>query len=122
MFLSGHSGALLSVSWSPNGYHVATGSDDNTVKVWDLRGRNCVYTIPAHNSLVSRVTFDSLSGQYLVTSSYDGTTKLWLDGSYQLLKSLEGHGQKVMCNSVSSQGTYIATCSYDRTFKLWCPE
>lgn len=39
-------------------YHVATGSGDNTCKVWDLRQRRCVYTIPAHQNLVTGVKFE----------------------------------------------------------------
>lgn len=36
---------------------LATGSADNTVKVWDLRMRKCMYTIPAHTKLISDVQF-----------------------------------------------------------------
>lgn len=39
-------------------YHIATGSGDNTCKVWDLRQRRCVYTIPAHQNLVTGVKFE----------------------------------------------------------------
>lgn len=39
-------------------YHVATGSGDNTCKVWDLRQRKCIYTIPAHQNLVTGVKFE----------------------------------------------------------------
>lgn len=43
----------------PSGrYHVATGSGDNTCKVWDLRQRKCIYTIPAHQNLVTGVKFE----------------------------------------------------------------
>jgi WD40 repeat protein len=33
---------VLSASFSPNGYHLATGSDDNTVRIWDLRRKAAV--------------------------------------------------------------------------------
>lgn len=38
-------------------YHLATGSGDNTCKVWELRNRKCLYTIPAHQNLLSGVRF-----------------------------------------------------------------
>ena len=38
-------------------YHIATGSEDNTAKIWDLRNRQCLYTIPAHTNLVSSVKY-----------------------------------------------------------------
>jgi U4/U6 small nuclear ribonucleoprotein PRP4 len=53
----GHVKQLISSAFSENGYHLATGSDDNTVKLWDIRRRNCFYTIPAHNKLISDLKF-----------------------------------------------------------------
>lgn len=44
--------------WLLGRYHVATGSGDNTCKVWDLRQRKCIYTIPAHQNLVTGVKFE----------------------------------------------------------------
>lgn len=38
-------------------YHLATGSGDNTCKVWELRNRRCLYTVPAHQNLLSAVRF-----------------------------------------------------------------
>lgn len=38
-------------------YHLATGSGDNTCKVWELRNRKCLYTVPSHQNLVSSVRF-----------------------------------------------------------------
>ena len=37
--LTGHSGRVLSVAYSPDGKQIASGSDDNTVKVWDVLAR-----------------------------------------------------------------------------------
>lgn len=33
----GHSGPIISISFSENGYYLATSADDSTVKLWDLR-------------------------------------------------------------------------------------
>ena len=64
------------MDFSPNGYHLATGSDDHTVRIWDLRKRNCLYTIPAHAGLVSNVRWQPGNGSYLVSSGYDNTAKV----------------------------------------------
>ncbi|XP_076054969.1 U4/U6 small nuclear ribonucleoprotein Prp4-like isoform X2 [Oratosquilla oratoria] len=122
MFLTGHQNPVVAVDWSPDGYHLATGSEDNSVKIWDVRSRGCVYTIPAHTSIVSGTRYDPISGNYIATSSYDNSVHLWYHGSFQPMKSLEGHGQKVMGVDISPQGSMVVTCSFDRTFKLWGPE
>ncbi len=41
-----------------------------------FRKRNIEYTIPAHTKLVSNVRFEKNTGEYLVSSSYDGTAKV----------------------------------------------
>lgn len=53
-----YSSFLTSVLHLTHSYHIATGSGDNTCKVWDLRQRRCVYTIPAHQNLVTGVKFE----------------------------------------------------------------
>lgn len=122
MFLTGHQNPVLCADWSPQGYHLVTGSEDNTLKVWDVRARQTLYTIPAHTGIITGVKYDKLNGQYLVSCSYDGSVRLWCHGSFQPLRSLEGHGQKVMAVDVNTHTEVIATCSFDRTFKLWGPD
>ncbi|GAA6071713.1 U4/U6 small nuclear ribonucleoprotein Prp4-like, partial, partial [Tachysurus ichikawai] len=100
-------------------FHVATGSGDNTCKVWDLRKRRCIYTIPAHQNLISSVKFQPTDGHYLLTGAYDNMAKVWTHPGWSPLKTLAGHEGKVMGLDLSPDGHLIATCSYDRTFKLW---
>lgn len=54
---------------------MATGSEDNTCRIWDVRKRSCLYTIPAHMSLVSGLRYQP-EGHFIVTSSYDNTIKV----------------------------------------------
>ncbi|KAJ3253329.1 U4/U6 small nuclear ribonucleoprotein Prp4 [Chytriomyces hyalinus] len=63
-----------------------------------------------------------LTGGHLVSSSYDGTCKIFTEGDWKPLKSLAGLEGKVMSCDVSGDGKHIATASYDRTFKLFAPE
>jgi len=73
-FLSYHSCTCFS-------YHVATGSEDNTCRIWDLRRRAWLYTIPAHMNLISQVKYQSQGGSFVVTSSYDNTAKVRREGA-----------------------------------------
>lgn len=76
MFLEGHLSAVFGVDFSPNGFQIATASQDDTCKIWDLRRRQPVYTIPAHTNLVADVKYQKDVGDFLVTASYDTTAKV----------------------------------------------
>lgn len=58
MALQGHVQGILTMDFSPDGFHLATGSEDHSCRIWDLRKRGCVYTLPAHKSLISQVRLD----------------------------------------------------------------
>lgn len=64
------------MSFSPNGYHLASGGEDNLCRIWDLRMRKSLYTIPAHSNLISQVKFEPQEGYFLVTASYDMKVKV----------------------------------------------
>ena len=41
---------MTSVSFSPDGTKVASGSQDNTVKLWDVTSGECLQTLEGHSS------------------------------------------------------------------------
>ncbi|KAL0359580.1 UNVERIFIED_CONTAM: U4/U6 small nuclear ribonucleoprotein PRP4-like protein [Sesamum angustifolium] len=117
--LEGHVKPVLGVSFSPNGFHLATGGEDNTCRIWDLRKRKSLYIIPAHSNLISQVKFEPQEGYFLVTASYDMTAKAWSSRDFKPVRTLSGHESKVTSLDVVGDGQYIATVSHDRTIKLW---
>ena len=62
MVLEGHVKALLALDFAPGGGLLASGSEDHTARVWDLRQRRCLYTLPGHRSLVSQARHWALAG------------------------------------------------------------
>ncbi len=54
MVLEGHVKMLLALDFSPCGRLLASGSEDHSARVWDLRQRRCLHTLPGHRSLVSQ--------------------------------------------------------------------
>lgn len=118
MFMDGHLKGIISASWSPDGYHLVTGSEDNTIKIWDLRQRCLEYTIAAHNNIVSKVIYEK---NFIISTSYDNSLKIWSFPGWTPIKSLSGHDGKIMGADISSDHSKILTCSFDRTFKVWEP-
>lgn len=73
--LRGHRDAVQCVGVSADGRFAATGSDDETIKVWSLLGRG-VRTLRGHRNRVDAVAF-STNGRFLVSCSTDRTVRLW---------------------------------------------
>ena len=88
--LQGHSRDVMSVSFSPDGTKVASGSDDNMVKLWDVTSGECLQTLEGHSSFVTSVSF-SPDGTKVASGSGDETVKLWDVTSGECLQTLEGH-------------------------------
>ena len=66
--MEGHSFGVYIVAFSPDGHYLASGSIDETVKVWSVESGECTRTMEGHEHSVHSVTF-SPDGQYLASGT-----------------------------------------------------
>ncbi len=116
--LYGHQDWVMSVSFSPDGKTLVSGSADNTIKFWNLETGKDIRTLSDHWSSVLSVSF-SPNGQLLASGSGDGTIKLWNTQTGKLMNTFYSHEGLVMGVSFSPNGQTLASGGDDGTIKLW---
>ncbi|MEH1821609.1 MAG: serine/threonine-protein kinase [Nostoc sp.] len=116
--LSGHAWAVLTVAFSPDGQILATGSDDNTIKLWEVNTGQLISTLVGHSWSVVAVAFTA-DGETLLSASCDKTVKLWRVSTAEEIVTLSGHVDSVSAVAVSKVTQLIASGSRDKTIKLW---
>ncbi|PLB41707.1 WD40-repeat-containing domain protein [Aspergillus candidus] len=118
--LEGHSRIVRSVTFSPDGQQLASGSDDKTIKIWDPATGHLRHTLEGHSSSVKSVAF-SPDNQQLASGSNDKTIKIWNPATGYLRHTLEGHSNLVWSVAFSPDGQQLASGSFDNTIKIWNP-
>ena len=116
--LRGHTDAVRSVVFSPDGKNIATASSDGTVKIWDAAAGVCILDLKVHTFWAHDVAF-SRDGKRIVTAAHYSTVKIWdaVTGSHLL--DLVGHRSAVISVAFSPDGKTIATGAEDAATIVW---
>lgn len=152
MVLDGHVQGIYSIAFSPNGcvalslvslrpthsrdsrYQVATGSGDDTIRLWDIRSLKALYTIPAHLSNVSDIRFfhaNDLFYKPLTTTKVDEDTEMnGIDEDSKPRDTPDSEKQDQDGSDSATKGyteeewryrsgLFFASAGYDGLVKLW---
>ncbi len=118
--LTGHTGAVRALAFSPTEPLLASASEDKTIRLWDLTRGQAILTLVGHEAEVTSLAF-SADGQTLLSGSRDLTVRLWSVGTrtpYALIV-LTGPSNVVLDVALSPNGRYIAAASGEDTMRLW---
>jgi WD40 repeat protein len=88
--VEGHKNTIGSVDFSPDGRRLASGSDDQTARIWDATTGSSLAVLHGHRDRIAGVRFTA-DGRRLLTYSTDGAIRLWETSDGALLGSLRGH-------------------------------
>uniref|UniRef100_A0A8C2H8B7 Small nuclear ribonucleoprotein 40 (U5) n=1 Tax=Cyprinus carpio TaxID=7962 RepID=A0A8C2H8B7_CYPCA len=117
--LKGHTSFVNSCFPARRGPQLAcTGSDDGTVKLWDIRKKASVHTFQNTYQVLS-VTFNDTSDQ-IISGGIDNDIKVWDLRQNKLIYSMQGHGDSVTGLSLSADGSYLLSNSMDNSGKHKC--
>ena len=116
--LLGHTGKVRSVAWSPDGERLYTGSDDHTVRIWDVAMRTTIKALEGHTDRVLDVAVAN-DGARIATGSRDETARVW-DASTGTQLAVFEPAQAVYAVEFAPDGQSLATGTFDDgTARLW---
>jgi len=114
--LKGHTNAVLSLAFSPDGRFLV--SSCKVAILWEVESKQRLHTLRGHTNVINTVAFTPDSKR-IVTGSFDHTLRLWQVQDGGLIATLKGHTHNVFSVAISPQDGVIASGSSDNTIRLW---
>ncbi|HSW87447.1 MAG TPA: hypothetical protein VLG49_08130, partial [Rhabdochlamydiaceae bacterium] len=91
-----------------------SGSQDNTIRIWDLKTNQCVGILQGHSLAVMCLCIDK---NFLYSGSKDQTIKVWNRNTGNYIATLKGHEGFVNCLWID--GNFLYSGSGDATIRIW---
>ncbi len=113
-----HADMVYSVAFSPDGKMIATGSWDNSARLWDAATGRPLGQPLEHSGHVFGVAF-SPDGKTIVTASGDKTARLWDVVTCRPRGQPLSHGGEAWTPAFSPDGKIVVTSSNDKTVRFW---
>ncbi|GAB0093248.1 Protein Notchless [Sergentomyia squamirostris] len=122
--MPGHAEAVVSLSFSSDGLHLASGSGDKTLRLWDLNTETPHFTCSGHTQPVLCISWAPDSSK-IASSCQAGQIRVWNpDTGKQIGRPLIGHRKYIKCLSwepyhENSDCRRIASAGADNDVRIW---
>ena len=110
----GHKSGVYDVVFSPDGRSLVSASDDQSVRIWNVRGGSS-NILGSHSQFLS-VAF-SPDGRYIAAGDYGHSLWIWDSRTHRLLTKWRGHRDSVWCTRFTPDGNGLI--SGGSTAKYW---
>lgn len=120
--LTGHQGlfaAIKSIAISPDLPIVATGSEDTTIRLWNINTGAEIRILTGHQKSVETIAFHPHQADLLYSGDRAGVIKLWQVNLDAELISIDSQQGKVNCLAISPDGKLMVSGGSDKTINLW---
>ncbi|CAE6477461.1 unnamed protein product [Rhizoctonia solani] len=115
----GHTSLVLSLSFSPDGTTIVSGSSDHTIRLWNVSDGACPFgPLGGHARDVCSVTF-SPNGELIASGSDDKTARLWNAQTGSIVSLSMEHTGAVNSVAFTPDGTRLVTGGNDGKVHIW---
>ncbi len=115
-------GTIAAIAFSPDGKHLAAGSWDDSVRIWDMESGRAIRKLAGvHRDDIHTLAY-SPDGRLVASADNDGLVVLWDLATGTVLRQFFGHTSTVSSLAFTPDGQRLLTGATDRTARIWSVE
>jgi small GTP-binding protein len=117
--LRGHIGRINRIAWSPDGRYLASPSEDETIRIWDIERGKCAATLKEHSNELRCITW-SPDGFHIASAEFSNPAIwIWDINTVRIVRKIQGQTKHSHSIIWSSDGQKIASGSEDNIIWIW---
>lgn len=113
--------AVNQITWSRDGRWLATGGNDNNIKIWEMPSGTLIKVLEGHRNPVYSLAL-SANGETLASGGRDGSVRLWDTTTWVQRAILRGHKHSVLAVAFHVSGKMMSSGGADGTIRFWSVE